>query len=217
MALRWRWGGPASDSIEVPDDERWNHNLHHHRIVLDAIPPAARRALDVGCGEGVLTRALRARVPSVTGLDVDEPALEMARQQGPDDLTYVLGDLLTAPLEPGSFDVVASVAALHHLDFAAGLRRMAELTAPGGVLAAVGVGRRQLPHDLPWDAVGFLLTRLRRPRQGEWHTPAPKVWPPPLTFQQHRRVAAEVLPGARFRRHVLFRWSLVWHRPLDDG
>ena len=40
----------------------WNHNIHYHRLILDAVPPGARRALDVGCGEGTLARQLRAVV-----------------------------------------------------------------------------------------------------------------------------------------------------------
>jgi SAM-dependent methyltransferase len=216
MAVKRRWPDPGPEAIEVPDDQRWNHNLHYHSVIVDAIPTGAQRALDVGCGEGILTRVLRAWVPSVTGLDIDAPSLELARRQGPADVDYVLGDLLTHPLEPRSFDVVTCVAALHHLDFAAGLRRMADLTAPGGVLAAVGVARRRLPHDLPWDVIGAVTTRVLRHRHGEWHTPAPKTWPPPLTFEQHRRVAAELLPGARFRRHILWRWSLVWRRPTGS-
>jgi hypothetical protein len=30
---------------------RWNHNLHYHRVILDAVPAGCRRSLDVGCGE----------------------------------------------------------------------------------------------------------------------------------------------------------------------
>jgi hypothetical protein len=39
---------------------------------------------------------------------------------------------------------------------------------------------------------------------------APETWPPPESFTGTRRIAARVLPGSRFRRHVLWRYSLVW-------
>ena len=40
----------------------WNHNIHFHPVVLDAVPTGARRALDVGCGAGGLARELAERV-----------------------------------------------------------------------------------------------------------------------------------------------------------
>lgn len=198
---------------DLPDDRRWNHNIELHRVILDAVPPSARRALDAGCGEGILSRRLRTVVPEVVGLDPDEPSIDLAGEQG-GDVAYVVGDLRTADLEPGSFDLVAAVAVLHHLDTEAGLRRMAELVRPGGVVAVVGLARSGL-RDVPWDAAGFVTTRVLRWRRGvgEWHTPAPVTWPPPLTYAQTRAAVQRALPGARWRRHVLFRWSVVWERP----
>lgn len=211
---RREWPEPGPEAIEVPDEARWNHNHHYHRVVLDAIPAGAGRALDVGCGEGILTRDLRRRVGHVVGIDVDGPSLDLARQQGPADITYVQGDAVTHPFEPGSFDVIGSVTAIHHMDQDAALTRWAELLAPCGVLAVVGVARRRVLRDLPWDVVGFGLTRWHRYRhRGEWTTPAPKTWPPPLTYLQIRRQAEAVLPGVRFRRHLLWRFSLVWTKP----
>ncbi|WP_243730629.1 methionine biosynthesis protein MetW [Nesterenkonia salmonea] len=35
--------------------QRWNHNIHYHRLILDAVPAGARCALDVGCGNGLLS------------------------------------------------------------------------------------------------------------------------------------------------------------------
>lgn len=197
----------------MPDSARWNHNSHYHRVILDAIPPGAQRALDVGCGEGILARALRARVPDVTGIDVDAGSIDLARQQGPGDIAYVVGDLLAHDLPEATYDVVACVTALHHMDAEVALRRMADLVRPGGAVAVVGVAHHRLVFDLPWEALGFVLTRVIQLRRTEWTTPAPKVWPPPLTFAQVRRTAAEALPGVRYRRHVLWRYSLVWTRP----
>ncbi|WP_202870409.1 methyltransferase domain-containing protein [Kribbella sp. VKM Ac-2571] len=47
----------------------------------------ALSALDIGCGEGLLTRKLRRVVPQVTGIDLDIPSLELARGRG-DDLLF---------------------------------------------------------------------------------------------------------------------------------
>ncbi|MEV7068921.1 hypothetical protein AB0N97_40055 [Streptomyces collinus] len=50
-------------------DPYWNHNVHHHRAVLAAVPDGCRTALDAGCGDGLLTRKPAARSVSVTGVD----------------------------------------------------------------------------------------------------------------------------------------------------
>jgi hypothetical protein len=46
----------------LADSRRWNHDIHYHPVVLAAVPEGCRRALDVGCGEGQLTRELQPRV-----------------------------------------------------------------------------------------------------------------------------------------------------------
>ena len=59
--------------------EPWNHNLHYHRVVIDVISPDCRRMLDIGCGQGALTRTLRAHAAEVAGLDRDKRSIELAR------------------------------------------------------------------------------------------------------------------------------------------
>jgi SAM-dependent methyltransferase len=201
-------------------DGPWSHNAHYYPLILDAARPGCRRALDVGCGDGTLARALRRRVPSVTGIDVDGPCIAWASRQG-DGVEYVLGDFLTHEFEPSSFDLVTSVAALHHMDLDATLERMALLLRPGGVLAVVGLARLRSPADLAFAAAGTVATRwhhltkrdrLRRQRRDRppGKPDAPIVWPPPATYADVRRAAERLLPGSRFRRHVLWRYSLIW-------
>jgi len=191
---------------------RWNHNIHLHRAVLDAIPAGAQRALDVGCGEGVLARELAAVVPEVVGVDLHAASLQLGRSQG-GGAGYVLADVLTAPFEPASFDLVASVATLHHLDARAGLRAMASFVRPGGALVVVGLARSSLPKDLPWELAGAVATRVHKRRKGYWEHSAPTVWPPPETYAGMRSIVADELPGAAFHRHVLWRWWCTWTKP----
>ena len=205
----------ADAALHVPDADRWNHNLHYTQLVLDAIRPGSRTALDVGCGEGTLTRALRRVVPHVTGLDPDAESIERARAQ---DLTeapidYLHGDLLSTPLAASSFDVVVAVASLHHMDARAGLLAMKNLLSPGGVLVVIGLARTRLPRDVGWDVAAVVASKVHRARRSYWEQTAPMVWPPPVTHTDMRRLAQELLPGARYRRHLLWRYSLVWRNP----
>lgn len=198
----------------IPDAERWNHNIHYHGVIDWTLPAGCRSALDVGCGEGVLTRHLRDRVRHVVGIDVDERSLRLAQQQSPrGHVHYVLGDVLTYPFTAGSFHAVTSVATLHHFDAEAGLKRMAELVAPGGTLTVVGLARSRFPQDLHRELTAVLAHRALALRHRYWEHTAPTVWPPPLTFAEMRTLTVAVLPGARFSRHALWRYSIVWRRP----
>ncbi|MFD3404848.1 class I SAM-dependent methyltransferase [Kribbella sp. NPDC058693] len=192
--------------------QRWNHNIHYHSRILQSVPPGATRALDIGCGEGMLTRSLRDAVPDVTGIDLDTPSLELARGYD-DDISYVHGDFLAYPLELSSYDVVASVATLHHVDARTGLLRMRSLVRPGGVLAVVGLARPNLPRDLPREAAGVAANLAHRATKSHWEHPSPIVWPPPTTYPEVQALTTELLPGATYRRHLLFRYSILWTRP----
>jgi len=44
-------------------------------------------------------------------------------------------------------------------------------------------------------------------RKSYWDHSAPTVWPPPASYADMRRIAAQELPGVRYRRHLLWRYS----------
>jgi 2-polyprenyl-3-methyl-5-hydroxy-6-metoxy-1,4-benzoquinol methylase len=193
----------------------WNHNVEYHRVVREALGAPPSRVLDVGTGDGLLARELAAVGHEVTAIDVDAPTIARARAQANGaPIDFVVGDVMSHPLEPESFDGVVSIATLHHLPEAAALARLAALVRPGGTVVVVGLARSRPPHDAPWDLAGAVLTRLRRRQHGGYlDVQAPTVWPPPSTYREIRRLGTTALPGARYRRHVLWRYSLVWTRP----
>ena len=206
--------------MDTAPAEPWSHNLHYHRVVLAAIPAGCRRALDVGCGTGALTRSLRSDIPQVTGIDRDEQSIAMARAHPQArDIAYRHEDFLTAVFEAGSFGLIASVASLHHMDTGAALARMATLLEPGGVLVVVGLARGPSPGDLLLTVPAMVGSRVhrgaaswRRRRCAPAYQP-PIVWPPPMTYRQTRRLAGRLLPGVRYRRHLYWRYSLIWAKP----
>ena len=192
--------------------ERWNPNLHAQGLLLrQHVPAGAQRGIDVGCGEGETARRLRRFVPSVVGVDRHEPSIEEARSHG-DDIEYVLGDLASVELPARSFDVVSSVAMLHHMDQCEGLRLLTELVAPGGVLLVVSHAKPAF-RDYPMELVDAIRVRRFKWSRDVWGTPSPVVWPPPLTYAQTRTVSMELLPDAEYRRVPYFRYGLVWRRP----
>ncbi|MFR9749941.1 class I SAM-dependent methyltransferase [Nocardia sp. 004] len=194
--------------------ERWNHNIHYHRIVLDAVPGHARSALDVGTGNGLLAADLCAEIPEVVAIDVDAEVLDVARQEC-DDVEWILGDVMAYPFER-TFDVVASVATVHHLrDLASTLRRLAELTSPGGVLVVVGLARSTSPWEFAVGGLGVIQQKWLSWRRGYWEHTAPTVWPPSHSYSEVRKCAAEELPGVRWKLLPMFRYALIWRKPGD--
>ncbi len=199
----------------VRSDPRWNINVHYHPIVLDAIPGGARTALDVGCGDGLLTFDLAERGLRATGVDPHAATIERARSdpRANRDTQFIVGDLFTTPFELGSFDVVASVAMLHHVDAEAGIRRMRELVRPGGVLALIGFARASTLGDHARAGAGLLLKGWMQVRGRYWEHHAPVVWPPPMTSKEMNALVERELPGAAFRSLLSNRFSALWRRP----
>lgn len=183
-------------------------------MLLDAIPDAASQGLDVGCGEGLLTHRLGCRVDRVAAIDVHRPSIELARRRDlRGEIDYLVGDFLTWDFEPDSFDVIVSAAALHHMNPTTALDRMRLLLRPGGVLAVLGLAQSSYPVDLPRDAAAALVSRAQGLVRDQWESAAPTVWPPPHTYREMRSLAERVLPQVRFRRHLLWRYSLIWTHP----
>jgi len=141
---------------------RWNHNLHYHPLLVTAVPSGGR-VLDVGCGEGMLTRELAGRARSVLGVDLDASSIELARATTSEaNVEFLCADVLQHPFEPASFDAVVSVATLHHLGTEAGLLRLRQLVRPGGVLGIIGLASSEWPRDLPRDIAAAIATRIHR-------------------------------------------------------
>src|SRR5690349_12313003 len=92
---------------------RWNHNIHFHPLVMNAIQSGATSALDVGTGNGELAGDLRGALPDVTAVDLDADVLRTAAASH-DGINWIQGDVMTYDFSR-TFDVVASVATVHHL------------------------------------------------------------------------------------------------------
>lgn len=99
---------------------------------------AEERVLDVGCGPGALTAELVKRLgPSaVSAVDPSEPFVAAARDRQPGvDVQRASAEQL--PFPDGGFDTSLAQLVVHFMaDPIKGLREMARVTRPGGVVAA---------------------------------------------------------------------------------
>lgn len=93
------------------------------------------RVLDVACGTGVVARAARQQTDYVTGLDINDDMLAVAKQKDP-SITWQKGDALELPFDDDSFDVVFCQFAL--MFFPDKTKALEELKRVGGrVVVAV--------------------------------------------------------------------------------
>lgn len=190
----------------------WNHNIHYHDLLLRAVPSPCDRALDVGCGQGLLATQLASRCATVVGIDLDLPRNDVpAKPPSQANLTFVQGDVMTHPFPPASFDFISAVATLHHLPLEPALTRLRDLLRPGGVLAIVGLYRATTLTDYAIAAVALPLSRLMHLLHGDAEVQA-RIHPPSETLHD-LRTATLLLPGATFRRHLFFRYTLLWRKP----
>jgi len=201
----------------------WNHSTHYFPWVLRAVEARlqgrrAAAAIDVGSGDGEIAARLTSLAEEVVGLDADAGQTDAARERHAEraGLRFETGDVLGTRLAEEPFDIVTCVACLHHLDLAAGLTRLKRLTAPGGVLVIVGLARDAGAVDRLRTLVAVPVSSLMRRLRG-WHDHGAPVREPEEDSAAVRRAVAEVLPGARFRRRLYWRYSVEWQAPATQS
>jgi SAM-dependent methyltransferase len=134
------WTTPEHALAYLERADQVPHRTEGEATLLEEVPKDATRVLDLGSGDGRLLGLILLACPNACGvaLDFSPPMLERLRQRfGQDDRVEVVEHDLERPLPPlGTFDVVASSFAIHHLPHPrkeALYREVWEVLEPGGV------------------------------------------------------------------------------------
>jgi len=128
---------------------------------------AGKEVLDVGCGGGILAESMAARGAAVTGIDLAEKPLKVAKlhllESGIKvDYRCVAVETLAAE-RPGSFDVVTCMEMLEHVPSPGSVvRACARLVKPGGAVVFATINRN--PKSFLFAVVGaeYVLNLLPR-------------------------------------------------------
>ena len=122
-------------------------------LALKGIP--ARRALDLGCGTGVLCKVLSDQGMRTLGVDLSGDMVALAREQFP-GLSFEVGNMVTYRPE-ACFDLVTCTGdALNHLfsleDVAAVFRNVHDMLDPGGWFVFDLLNPGEVPDGEPFEA-----------------------------------------------------------------
>ena len=132
QALAARWWDPTSEFRPL-------HEINPLRLgwIDDLCALSGKRALDVGCGGGILAEAMAGRGATVTGIDLGDKVLGVAELHALESGAQVRYEKIAvealAAREPAGWDVVTCMEMLEHVpDPASVVRACSTLVRPGG-------------------------------------------------------------------------------------
>jgi len=161
-ALAARWWDPQSEFKPL-------HDINPLRLkyIAERAPLQGANVLDVGCGGGILSESLAAEGAGVTGIDMGEAPLNVARLHLLESSRRVDYQQITAEqmaqTHAGQFDVVTCMEMLEHVpDPASTIAACAALAKPGGQIFFSTINRN--PKAFLFAIVGaeYLLNLLPR-------------------------------------------------------
>ncbi|WP_405584538.1 class I SAM-dependent methyltransferase [Streptomyces sp. NBC_01190] len=198
----------------------FDHNDHYHRLLSRHVPRGGGSALDVGCGTGRFARRLAAAGLTVDAIDPSQEAITEARaRSGPGDggPRFERADIREVELPTARYDLISCLASIHHLPFGT-VTALREALAPGGVLLILGCYPERTRLDWAWSLAAVPVNALARLAVAAVDAGRPRprdrvrapVAPPTMSLDEIRAAAAVLLPGARVRRLLFWRYLLVF-------
>jgi ubiquinone/menaquinone biosynthesis C-methylase UbiE len=158
-------------AAEYDEEVTSEFGVYHERVVWPFLDRVARersggKALDLGCGTGVLTVALARRGFDVVGVDHSPEMLELARRKlERNGLGAALetGDVRALRFDDGQFDCVTVQGLLHHLEeLGPCLRELDRVLKPDGAFFVSEPCRDETPVKRLLRALWVMLPRRRR-------------------------------------------------------
>ncbi len=160
--LASRWWDPHSEFKALHEINPLRLEWIDRRAAL-----AGKQVLDVGCGGGILSESMAARGAQVTGIDMGEGPLEVARMHLLESGLQVLYERIPverlAAEHPATFDVVTCMELLEHVpDPASAVAACAGLVRPGGRVFFSTINRNPRSYLFAILGAEYLLGLLPR-------------------------------------------------------
>jgi len=159
-ALASRWWDKNSEFKPLHDINPLRANFIDQRS-----PVAGKTIIDVGCGGGILAESLALRGAHVTGIDMGEAPLSVARLHALESGVELNYEQTTAEDKaeqmPGAFDIVACLEMLEHVpDPSSVIRACAQLVKPNGDVYFSTINRNPKAYAFAILGAEYLLKLL---------------------------------------------------------
>lgn len=160
--LAHRWWDPESEFKPLHDINPLRLDWIDREVGL-----VGKKVLDVGCGGGILAESMATRGALVTGIDLSDKALSVARlhllESGQKvDYRKIAAEELAAGM-PDAFDIVTCLEMLEHVpDPASTVRACARLVRPGGRVFFSTINRNPKAYLFAVVGAEYVLNLLPR-------------------------------------------------------
>ncbi len=206
--------------MAISKSQQWNHNNHYHNWILSKLPAHIEYTIDIGCGKGEFTRHLSLIAQHVDAIDNDTNIIKEAKQLSLriKNITYVQNDFLQMDIPSEKYDAVVSIASLHHMNVSIALKKMKDILKPDGILVILGLYRNSTITDIFWSVISklfdviikFLLHKRTSGNTGY----TMQIVDPKETLREINATAKEILPNIKMRRHLFWRYSIIWTKTI---
>ena len=213
------------DDLALLPAEEWDHNSHYHDFLLRHVPSPCSESLEIGCGTGAFSRLLAARSDRVLALDLSPNMIRIAGQQPAlyRNIEFRVADVMDHDIGVERFDCIATIATFHHLPTEAALLKIKRALKVNGVLLLLDLFKEEGIVDTLRSGVALPVSLGLKLFNGSRLIASRKVreaWAKHglndsyLTLAQVRDVCSDVLPGAEVRKHLFWRYSVVWKKAV---
>jgi 2-polyprenyl-3-methyl-5-hydroxy-6-metoxy-1,4-benzoquinol methylase len=204
----------------LPDN--WDHNQQYQHFLLKHIPRNCNTILDVGCGTGELTRKLVSYSKEIIGIDISENMIHEAKKRNNDEKITYLKTSVEEYFErtDKTFDIIISIAALHHMDEEKILQMMKNKLTKSGKILILDLVKSETMIDWLLSILAALLNpwimlimrgrmRITKEERDAWdgHFRYDKY----LTIKEIKGIAKNVLGKVKVRRPLFWRYSIIYN------
>jgi ubiquinone/menaquinone biosynthesis C-methylase UbiE len=214
------------DRIALVSDERCDNPTDYEEYLAKQIPEQCGNVLEIGCGTGRFSRMLARRAEKVLAIDLSPQMICLTQKHSTlhKNIEFVVADAMTYELPDDHFDCIATVTTMHHLPTKPILAKIKKALKPGGVFVCLDLYQRSTLTDLMFDSIAYaaniflslIKTGPRASREFREAYAEHGKTDTYLTLGQIKEIFADVLPGAVVKRHLFWRYSVVWKKRSSE-